>query len=219
MRKIIWISAFAAGQGLGDVQQLFEGLGDLDHVALSIRKGKVVAFLAGRVTNTTMPASALGLKAEQVSTNSMLVGHADSVDQAMQRMASATPISAMALTAARIRQGVPFWAVGSPASVWSDASGFRAFYLRGWIQDRLQVDLILESGGREPSPATLKNLQAVAGATMTLDGNNVRLTFPVDPRSTGPLGSNFAALIESARLIPPRDLKSAKRKPTISGLE
>jgi len=89
------ITMLGAKQGLteADTQKLFDGLSGVDQVAISVHNDRMVAMITGSVADSGLPAP--GLKAMPVSGGVMLIGHADAVDQAMQRIAMKGPPTAL----------------------------------------------------------------------------------------------------------------------------
>jgi hypothetical protein len=214
-----------------DIQKIFDGISDVDQVALSVRNAsgnsRVVAMITGHVADTTLPAPEAGMKAVPVSGGVMLIGHADAVDQAMQRIAMRGPATDLTRSYEARQANSEFWAVGS-ATLAGPSSGVKQFALTIWIRNRLTTDLSLELNG-VPSAKTLQTWQAQLGSGATVEGNvvHVRASMEADEVqqklgqiAASPLGQGLAALVEAARYIPVRDKTVPKQtQPIIYGLD
>ena len=225
------MAQLGATQGLtqADMQKIFDGLSGVDQVALSVRDNRIVVMVTGRVTELTLPAPEEGLKAAPVSGNAMLVGHADAVDQAVQRIAMNGPPPESTRLAAERQANNEFWAVGPAGLVGPQAvsAGAKRFSLTVSIRNRLTSDMAFEFDGA-PSANTVRMGQAtLTGAT--LEGNvvHVKVSMEADevqqrfgPIATSPLGERLSALVAGARYLPVRDTTVPKRtKPVIYGLD
>src|SRR5713101_179137 len=117
------IAQLGASQRLteSDIQKIFDGMSGVDQVALSVRDNRVVAMVIGGVTDSNRPAPDTGFKAVPVSGSAMLVGHADAVDQAVQRMAMKSPPAELSRLTAEWPANTQFWAVGSAGLVGPEA--------------------------------------------------------------------------------------------------
>ena len=224
------ITLLGAKQGLTevDIQKIFDGMSGVDQVALSVRNNRIVAMVTGSVAGSTLPAPETGLKAVPIS-GSMLFGHADAVDQAVQRIAMKGPPTELTRLAEERQASSEFWASVSPGLVGPQAvnSGVKRFLLTVWIRNNLTSDVALEFNG-VPSPNALSMWQTKLGAAAA-EGNtvHVRASMEADEvrqkfaQITGsPLGEGLAALVEAARYLPARDNTVPKQtKPIIYGLD
>jgi len=226
------IATLGAKQGLTevDVQKMFDGLSGVDQVALSVRNNQVVAMITGSVADSKLPSSEPGLKAVPISAGAMLVGHADAVNQAMQRIAmKSSPTELMGLAEERQASG-EFWAIESASALGPQAPsmGVKRFMLTVWIRDRLTSDVSLELNGA-PTANALRKWQTQFGSTATVEGNAIHARAQMDAvedqqkvsqLADGPLKPSLAALVEAARYLPVRDNTVPKQtKPIIYGLD
>jgi len=225
------IAFLGSKQGLteADIQKIFDGLSGMDQVALSVRNNRIVALITGSVADSTFPAPETGLKAVPIAGSAILVGHADAVDQAIQRLAmKGTPTELMRLAEER-QASSEFWVIASAALVGPQAvsAGMKRFSLTVWIRDRLTSDVALDFAG-VPNPNTLRTWQAKLG-NATLEGNALHLRVSMESAEmqpkfgeivASPLGQGLAALVEAARYLPVRENTSPKRdRPIIYGLD
>jgi hypothetical protein len=223
-------------QGLreADIQKIFDGLSDVDQVALSVRNSsgnsRVVAMITGHVADTTLPAPEAGMKAVPVSGGVMVIGHSDAVDQAMQRIAMKGPATELTRSYEARQANSEFWAVGSArlAGPQAAGAGVKQFALTVWIRGRLTTDVALELNGA-PSAAALQMWQKQLGSGATVEGNSVHVRTSMEAAelqqklgeiTAGALGQSLAALVEAARYLPVRDNAVPKQtKPIIYGLD
>jgi hypothetical protein len=222
------IAQLGAKQGLteADMKKIFDGLSGVDQVALSIRDNRVVVMLSGSVADLTLPAPEAGWKAVSVHASAMLVGTADLVDQAAQRIAMRVPLSELARSAEERQASSEFWASGSAQIVGPQAlnAGVKRFWLTVSIRNRLTSDLAFEFNG-VPSAKTLEMLPGgatlegnVLHARMSMEADEVQMKFGQIVAS--PVGERLAALVEAARYLPVRDLTIQRQtKPVIYGLD
>jgi hypothetical protein len=225
------IAQLGAKQGLteADVQKIFNGLSGVDQVALSIRDSRIVVMITGRLTESTLPPPEAGMKVVPVSGNAMLVGQADAVDQAVQRMAMKGLPSELTRLAEERQASSEFWAIASAQLVGQQAvsAGVKRFSLTVSIQNRLTSDVAFEFYGA-PSAKTLQMWQTTLGAT-TLEGNVVHARSSMEAGevqqkfgqiAAGPLGERLAALVGAARYLPMRDTSVPRQtRPVIYGLD
>jgi hypothetical protein len=226
------IGQIAANQGFTepDTQKIFAGMSSVDRVALCVRDNKIAVMIKGRVTDSTLPTLEAGMKAVPVSGNALLVGHADMVDQAAQRIAASGPLDELTRLAEERQANSEFWEVGSAELIGPQAvsAGMKRFSLIALIRNRLTSDMAFEFNG-VPSAETIRWLETTLGAT-TLEGNvvHVRTSMAADEVqqkfgkiAASPLGQPLAALLEASRYLPVRDNAALQRqsKPVIYGLE
>ena len=83
------IDQLGAGQRIteADMRKIFEALSGVNQVAISVRDNRILVMVTGRRQGSTLPALEAGWKSVPVGGNAMLVGHAEAVDQAVQRIA------------------------------------------------------------------------------------------------------------------------------------
>jgi hypothetical protein len=224
------IAELGANQGLteAEMQKIFERLSGVGQVALSVRDKKVVVMVGGRATDSTLPAPEAGLKTVPVSGTATLVGHADAVDQAVQRIAAKGPPAELTRLAEERQAGSDFWAVGSAGFAGQQAmsAGVKRFSLAVSIRNRLTSDLSFEFDGI-PSADTLALWQTFGAATVegnvvhvktSMEADEVKRKF--DQIATSPHGRQLGELITAARYLPAPDSSVPKQtKPVIYGLD
>src|SRR5262249_22201687 len=139
------------------IQKIFGGLSGVDQVALSVRNNRVVVMVTGGVTDSSLPAPESGSKAVRVSGNAMLVGHADAVDQAAQRIAMKVPPAELTHLAEQQQASSDFWAIGSAGIVGPQAvsAGVKRFSMTVSLRNSLTADMAFEFNG-VPSADTLR---------------------------------------------------------------
>jgi hypothetical protein len=206
------IAQLGAKQGLAeaDVQKIFDALSGVEKVALSVRDNRVVVMVTGRVTDPTLSLMEPGLKIVPVSGNAMLSGHADAVDQAIQRLA------AKGQPAGEKQANGDFWAAGSAVLLGPDAvsAGVKRFSLTVSMRNRFTSDMAFEFDG---SP----NADALRGwGHATIEGNmvHVRMSMEADEAqqklgeiTDGPLGQRLAGLVKAARYLPGYGITAPKQ--------
>jgi hypothetical protein len=229
-RNVIAMAGAKQGLTPADIEKIFDGLAGVDQIAISVRGNRVVAMVTGSVADSTLPALEAALKIAPVSAGAMLVGHADAVDQAIQRIAMKGP-STESMRSAEARQASSeFWATGSAGLVGSQAAsaGMKRFSLTVWIRDRLTSDVSLEFNGA-PSAGTLAMWRTKLGNGAQVEGNALHLRTSLEGDEiqqkageslAGPLGQGLAELLEAARYLPARDSTVPPlMKPKIYGLD
>ena len=84
------IDQVAVNQGLttAESQKIFRALSSIKQVAISARQTTIVILVKGRPAEAILPAVENGWKARPLSQDSLLIGHADAVEQAYQRLLS-----------------------------------------------------------------------------------------------------------------------------------
>ncbi len=225
------IAQLGAQQGLNadDLQKIFDGLSDVDQVAVSVRGNRVVVMVTGQVANAAIPAPESGMKAVPISGNAMLLGHADAVDAAARRMATpAWPTDVTRLAEER-QASCEFWMIGSPALAGPQtaSTGLKRFMLTVSIRDRLISDLAFEFNA-PPAPVTMKNLQSAIGPIslegttahyrMSMEANELQQRFGQIAASA--VGKQLSTLVAAAKYLPVRDTSVPKQtKPVIYGLD
>jgi len=230
------VSSLGTKQGLSeaDIQKIFDGISDVDQIAFSVRNAagnsRIVAMITGHVADSALPAPEAGMKAVPVSGGVMLIGHADAVDQAMQRISMKIPATELTRSYEARQGNSEFWAVGSArlAGPQAASAGVKQFALTVWIRNSLTTDVALELNG-VPSASALQTWQKQLGSNAIVEGNAVHVRTTVEAAevqqkiaemTAGPLGQSLAALVEAARYLPVRDQTAPKQtKPIIYGLD
>jgi len=226
------ITLLGTKQGLTEVemQKIFDGLSDVDQVALSVRNNRIVAMITGHVADAALPAPEAGLKAVPISAGAILIGHTEAVDQAIQRIGMKGPLTELTRLAAERQAGSEFWTIGSAGLLGTQgvSAGVKRFSLTVWIRDRLTSDVAFEFNG-VPSANTLRTWRTKLGSAAIVEGNAVHVRAAMEAGEVqqkvgevvaGPLGQGLAALVEAARYLPVRDTAVPKQtKPIIYGLD
>jgi hypothetical protein len=181
------------------------------------------------VADATLPAPEAGFKAVPVSRSAMLVGHAEAVDQAVQRIAMKGFPSERTRLAEERQAANDFWALGSARLIGPQAvsAGVKQFSLAVSIRDHLTSDVAFEFYC-VPSAKTLETWRTTLGAT-TVEGNTVHARTSMEAGEAqqklgqivdSPLGEPLAALVYAARYLPVRDTTVPRQtKPVIYGLD
>jgi hypothetical protein len=169
------------------------------------------------------------LKVKAISGGAMLVGHADAVDQAAQRIAVNGPPPDLTGFAMERQANSEFWFAGPAALVGPEAvsAGAKRFSLTVSIRKLVTSDMAFEFD-EAPAADTLQQWQTKLGGA-TLDGNlvHVRMSIEADeaqekfgPIAASPVGLQLASLVKGARYLPVRDTTVPKKiKPMIFGLD
>ena len=226
------ITLLGAKQGLteAEIQKIFDGLSDVDQVALSVRNNRMVAMITGHVADTTLPAPEAGLKAVPISAGAILIGHTEAVDQAIQRIGMKSTPTELTRSAEQRQASSEFWTIGSAGLLGPQGvtAGVKRFSLTVWIRDRLTSDVAFEFNG-VPSASTLRTWRTKLGSTAIVEGNAIHVRAAMEAGEVqqkvgevvaGPMGQGLAALVEAARYLPVRDSAAPKQtKPIIYGLD
>jgi hypothetical protein len=226
-RKLI--GQLGASQGLSepDIQKAFNRLCGVDKVALSVHDSKIVAMVTGGAAASTLPTVEAGWKAVRVSPSAILIGHADAVDQAVQRIALKGPQAESTRSAERLQATSEFWAVGSAGFAGPQAAtaGVKRFLLAFAIRNHFASDLALEFNG-VPNSDSLILWPGLGEATLEGDVAHIRLSVQADEAqqtfgqvAASPLGQRLATLVNVARNLPVRDTTIPSQKPVIYGLD
>lgn len=225
------IDELGTDQGLRqpELQNIFRALSGLDQVALSIRADRIVLMVTGRTPDSILPAPEAGWKAVPLAGSVVLIGHTDMVDQAVQRLSMANPLSELADMALHRQADSDFWAVGSAklASPEAVTAGVKLFMLTASIRDRLSSDTAFEFNGVPEASAIKAWLSTLADAKIEGNAVHVRMSKEADetrqsfgPIAVSPFGQRLGALIKSSRYLPVRDTATTVHtKPVIYGLD
>ena len=225
------IDQLAANQGLtqADAQNIYRALSGVGQVALSVREDRIVLMVTGRAPDSILPAPEAGWKATSLSGNAILIGNSDAVDQAVQRVSTASPLAELALMALERQADSEFWAVGSAKLAGREAimAGVKRFSLMASMRDRLTSDTAFEFD-RAPDATAIRAWLSTLGDAK-IDGNVVHARMSMETDETrksigkiaaSPLGQRLEALVQSARYLPVRDTATTKHtRPVIFGLD
>jgi hypothetical protein len=221
-----------ADQGLSpaDVQSIFRGLSAVDHVALSVRENRIVLMVTGRSRDSILLAPETGWKATSLEGNAVLIGHADAVDQAVQRIASPTPLGELASLARQRPMDSDFWTAGAARLAGQEAvkAGVKRFSLTAAMRDRVTSDTAFEFDGVPDAKAIQTWLKTLGDAKV--EGNVVHARMSLETLTeeqqnsakiaASLLGQRFGVLIKSARYLPAREsATTVHARPVIYGLD
>jgi hypothetical protein len=220
------MSALGANQGLKEANMgpIFDAFSSVDQVALSIRGGQILIMVTGYSTESTLPALEAGWKAVP-NGNTMLIGPAEAVDQAAQRIAADGPLSELARLAGKRQANGDIWVASStdPEAV---KAGAKRLVVTASMRDRLTGDSVFEFG-QAPDAKIISTLPVGPGVT-SVEGNKVHVKMSVEIDKVQPslaeiagtpLGEYLWVLVKAGRYVPARDPAKALPKPKISGLD
>jgi len=225
------IDQLGANQDLrpADVQNIFRALSGVDQVALSVRENRIVLMVTGRAPDSILPAPEAGWKAVTLAGTVLLIGHADAVDQAVQRLSTASPLGELSRQAVERQADSDFWVLGSAKMAGPEAvaAGVKQVSLAAFMQGRLTSDTAYEFNG----PPDANKIRGWLGTLVDpkIDGNAVHIRtsmeteearHSLDQIAASPLGQNLGTLIKSAQYLPVRDTATTVHtKPVIYGLD
>lgn len=109
------IVQWGATEGLteADLNKKFDGLSGVERIAFSIRNSRILMMVSGPAVSAP-PALDAGWKSVSVSANAILIGHADAVDEAVQRLTMKdAQLSELTRLSQERQAQSEFWAVGS----------------------------------------------------------------------------------------------------------
>jgi hypothetical protein len=230
-RKLVVEMGAAAGVSEADVNKKFDGLSGVRQVAISTRDSRIVVLITG-VPVSALPALETGWKAVAVANSNtpdaILVGHADAVDQALQRIATNGALSESTRLAQTRQLNSDFWAVGSARFLGAQAegSGLQRFSLALSVQDRFASDATFEFTAAPDADAfpfwpTLGDVAVENHALHTgksTDGDEAQQDAARMAKSF--LGQRLEALVTTGRYLPFRDIAVLRKtKPVIYGLD
>ncbi|HLX42750.1 MAG TPA: hypothetical protein VKR43_04920 [Bryobacteraceae bacterium] len=226
-RRFVIQLGVSRGLTEADMQKILDGLAGVDQVALSVHNNRMVAMIIGG-GDSTLPALEADWTAAPAPGGSMLVGHTDAVDQALQRLSqddSGPPSESIRLFEQQ-QNTREFWAAGSAGFAPEAAgAGAKRFSLALSIGNSLSSDVTLEFAAA-PGPGSLQMWTALGKPAV--EGNKLRFRTSVEPEeaqkfsqiAANPLAQRLAALISTSRYLPTRDTTLPNPdKPVIYGLE
>jgi hypothetical protein len=220
------MSALAANQGLKEANMgpIFDAFSGLDQVAVSIRGDQTLIMVSGCSRESTLPALEDGWKAVP-SGNGILIGRAEAVDQAIQRIATDGPLSDLTRLAGKRQANGDIWIASS-----SDADalkvGAKRLVVTASMRHRLTGESVFEFS-QVPDAKTIETLAAGLGIA-SVDGNKVHVKMSVEIDKVQPslaeiagtpLGEYLWVLVRAGRFVPARDPVKAQPKPKILGLD
>ena len=227
-RKVIAQLGTHLGLTAAETDNMLERLSGVEQVAISSGQNQTVVMITGRANDLTLPPLEPGWKAAPILENAMLIGPADAVDRALQRMAKAdAPGEMMRLAIAR-QANNEFWAIGfagtaSPATASTKVQGFS---VEVSIRERFTSELSVEFS----TPPDAKALEAWAPALKAaIEGNVVHASTTLEANEIDqklgtlaacPIGEHMMALLKPTRYLPVQEASAPKpAKPKIFGLD
>jgi len=209
------MAGLGAKQGLSadDTRKVFDAFSNVDQIALSIRGDRVLMMASGYPRDASFTLEP-GWKSAAVQ-NAVLIGLAEDVDQAMQRIAADGPLTELAGLARHNQANGNFWAAGALNGE------MKRFSLTASMRDRLNSDIAFEFTHPPDANTTLPafGTSSIQGNTvhvkMSLEGEDVEQS--LTELATTPLGRYLGILVKSGRYLPTGDGKS-RPKPVIRGL-
>ena len=187
---------------------------------------KVVVMLTGPAAEQSLAAPEPGLKTVPLDNGTILMGHSDAVDQAVQRITWKGPLAPLAQAAEQRQASAELWVVGGPAAGGQATlrAGIRQIALTVWVRDRLTSDMSVEFSAPPPPALFQRKL-----ASTTIEGNTARMHLSMDANevqqkfshiASGPLGASLAAMIDAAHYLPARAAAApVSKRPVIYGLD
>jgi hypothetical protein len=220
------MSAVAANQGLKEANMgpIFDAFSSVNQVAVSIRGDQTLIMVSGCSKECSLPALETGWKALPAE-NGMLIGPAEAVDQAAQRIASNGPLPELARSARNLQANGDIWVASStdPDTV---KAGAKRVVVTASMRDRLTGDSVFEFG-QAPDAKTIDMLPVGPGVA-SVEGTKVRVKMSVEidkvqpslaEIAVTPLGEYIWILVKAGRSVPARDPAKAQPKPKIFGLD
>jgi hypothetical protein len=183
-------------------------------------------MLTGPAAEQALAAPEPGLKIVPLNNGTILMGHSDAVDQAVQRITWKGPLGPFAQAAEQRQASAELWVIGGPAAAGPEGmrAGIRQIALTVWVRDRLTCDMAVEFSA-PPPPALFQSRLASA----TIEGNTAHMRLSMDANeiqqkfsqiATGPLGPSLGAMIDAAHYLPARETQAVEqKKPVIYGLD
>ena len=167
------LSQLVAQKGFSDadVQKILDRLADAEQVGISLHNNKVVVMLTGPVAEQALTVPEPGLKTVPLNNGTILMGHADAVDWAVQRVNWKGQLSPLLQSGVEQRQAsAELWVIGGPAAGGPAAvrAGIRQIALTVWVRDPPHVRYVaVESGAlhRRPRCFTAASPQLPSKAT------------------------------------------------------
>ncbi len=225
-RQLIVQRGLSAGLTEADMKKKLDGLSGIGQVALSVRDGRILALVSG-ASVADLPPLEPGWKTAPVSGTAILVGSAQDVDSAVQRIAANGPLSELTRLSQETQIDGDFWAAGSGSFVGQlPGSELKRFSLAVSPRSQLVSDIEFEFNG--VPPADTHQLWPALG-DVSKEGSvvHVRTSMEADaalgnfaPIATSILGQKLTPFITAGRYLPKRDIMELKKtRPVIYGLD
>jgi len=220
------MSALGANQGLKEANMgtIFDAFSGVNQMALSIRGEQTLIMVTGYSRESTVPALEPGWKAVP-NGNTVVIGPAEAVDQAVQRIAADGPLPEMARLAGKKQANGDIW-IASSSDTDAVKAGAKRLIVTASMRDRLTGDSIFEFN-QAPDAKTVDALPAGPGVTM-VEGNKVHVKMSVEIDKVQPslaeiagtpLGEYLWVLVKTGKYVPARDPANALPRPKIAGLD
>lgn len=228
-RKMVAQLETSLGVAPAEIDNILERLSGVEQVGISVGQGQTVVMVTGRESDSTSAPLEPGWKAAPVYGNALLIGPAEAVDQAVQRLAKDDPPGDMMRLAMRRQANNEFWALGFPGQPGPEAGSTKvqSFSLELALRDRFFIsDLALEFS----APPDAKALGTWAPPLKAaVEGNVVRASTTIESEevqqklgliAASPIGEHLTALVKPTRYLPIHDVTVPKQvKPKIYGLD
>jgi len=189
--------------GGAETQKFLDGLGGVELVVLSIRGEKILGLLISEKKDAGTPALEPGWKIAPVTDYARLIGPAEAVDQAVERLAKEDPPAELSRMAAGLPLDSEFWAVGSAAFLGPQPMGatVRRFSLTISLPEQgVATDAMFEFNGA-PNAKTFATWPMTFGG-VEVKGFMMRVSTSVDDEkfaqiAASPLGRRLAGVLKS----------------------
>lgn len=225
------IDQLAAAQVVppAEARNVYRVLSELGQVAVSVRGDATLVLVTGRAPDAILPALNANWKSAPVGENALLIGNADSVAPALQRLMAANALEELP-SAAQLRPAeAGFWAAGFAKLAGKEAvrAGAKEFGLTASLSDHLTVETAFEFEAA-PDPIAMKAWLGTLGDVSFEDGAvRVKSSKSADEVSRdlaqiaeSPFGLMLGSIISSARYLPVADTATTVHtKPVIFGLD
>ncbi len=209
-----------------EIDSVLDRMSGVEQVGISVGPNHTIVMITGRGSDSTLPPLEPGWKATPVVGNALLVGQADAVDQAVQRLAKDDPPGEMMRVAMKRQAINEFWAIGFAAGLDAEHAKVKSFSMQLLIRDHITSALALEFN----APPDAKALGAWAPALKAVvEGNLVHVTTMMEADevqqklsqiAASPIGENLAGLVKPTLYLPiPAATAPELAKPKIYGLD
>ncbi len=222
------VAQLGANLGLApaEVQNLLDRMSGVEQVGISVSQSHTIVMITGRGSDSVIPPLEPGWKATPVVGNALLVGPADAVDQALQRLAKDDPPGEMMRIAMKRQATNEFWAIGFAAGLDAEHAKVKSFSMQLLVRDHITSALALEFS----APPDAKALGVWAPALKAVvEGNLVHATTTMEPDevqqklsqiAASPIGEHLAGLVKPTLYLPmPAVTAPEQAKPKIFGLD
>jgi hypothetical protein len=214
------------GLAPAEIDSVLDRLSGVEQVGISVSQSHTVVMITGRGSDSAPPPLEPGWKAVPVVGNALLVGPADAVDQAVQRLAKDDPPGELMRVAMKRQAVNEFWAIGFAAGLDAEHAKVKSFSMQLLVRDHITSALALEF--REPPDAKTLGAWAPALKAVT-EGNLVHVTTMMEADevqqklsqiAASPIGEHLAALVKPTAYLPIHEATAPEpAKPKIYGLD